>query len=495
MTAASDKPATFGDAREIADAVLYEGYLLYPYRASAAKNQVRWQFGVIAPPAFASADVGEYTTARTECIVDARPGATVRLRLRFLHVQQRCVEDESGKMVDSLSVEDREIRPWNEAVEVEHDVAVAVDDVVVADRRLVVEILGAVDVETVQDVTATTVGRIVRDRQPVSACLMVGAEPLAGPFGGYRLRVEIRNTTNWRESAPSRDEALRRSLVAAHLVLGVSPGLFVSSTDPPEWAKPFVDGCVNERTWPVLIGARDRSEVMLSAPIILYDDPAIAPESAQPLFDGTEIDEILTLRTLALTDEEKREARMTDARACELLDAVEDMPGAVLERLHGTMRSFREATGSQQDSEAAVEVVSAAAPGMEPEVPRPTAPWWDPGVDASVDPDTDSVHIGGKDVAKGSSVTLTPGVRATDAQDMFLWGRNATVQAVFLDVDDETYVAVTLDDDPVSDMQGRHGRFLYFRPDEVRPADVEHVSTSGDVNDPGDTADTTGAAP
>lgn len=492
MTAASDKPATFDDAREIADAVLYEGYLLYPYRASAAKNQVRWQFGVLAPPAFASEDAGEHANARTECIVDARPGATVRIRLRFLHVQQRCVEDDAGGSVDSLTVEDREIRPWNEAVETEHDVAVALDDVTVADRRLVVEIPGAVDVETVQDVNATTVGRIVRDLRPVTACLVVGSEPLEGPFGGYRLRVEVRNATNWRETAPSRDEALRRSLVAAHLVLGVSPGMFVSSTDPPEWAKPFVDGCVNERTWPVLIGARDRSEVMLSAPIILYDDPAIAPESAQPLFDGTEIDEILTLRTLALTDEEKREARMTDDRAGELLDAVEDMPGAVLERLHGTMRYFREATGSQQDSAEADEVVPAAAPGMEPEIPRPTAPWWDPGVDASVDPDTDSVHIGGVDVAKGSSITLTPGIRATDAQDMFLSGRSATVQAVFLDVDDEPYVAVTLDDDPVSDMQGRHGRFLYFRPDEVQPADVQHAAATGDSNEPGDT---TGAAP
>ena len=40
---------SFDRARKIADAVLYEGYLLYPYRASAAKNRVRWQWGVLAP--------------------------------------------------------------------------------------------------------------------------------------------------------------------------------------------------------------------------------------------------------------------------------------------------------------------------------------------------------------------------------------------------------------------------------------------------------------
>ena len=41
---------TWHRARAIADAVLYEGYLLYPYRATSAKNQSRWQFGVVGPP-------------------------------------------------------------------------------------------------------------------------------------------------------------------------------------------------------------------------------------------------------------------------------------------------------------------------------------------------------------------------------------------------------------------------------------------------------------
>ena len=46
-------------ARAVADAVLYEGYLLYPYRASSAKNQARWQFGVLGPPGAAAAGAGE----------------------------------------------------------------------------------------------------------------------------------------------------------------------------------------------------------------------------------------------------------------------------------------------------------------------------------------------------------------------------------------------------------------------------------------------------
>jgi len=45
-------------ARQVADAVLYEGYLLYPYRASARKNQIRWQWGVLVPLAYAAAGHG-----------------------------------------------------------------------------------------------------------------------------------------------------------------------------------------------------------------------------------------------------------------------------------------------------------------------------------------------------------------------------------------------------------------------------------------------------
>jgi hypothetical protein len=52
---------------------------------------------------------------------------------------------------------------------------------------------------------------------------------------------------------------------------------------------------------------------------------------------------------------------------------------------------------------------------------------------------------------------------------MFLAGREATVEAVFLDVDGNRHLAVTLDQDPAADLQRWHGRYLYFSPDEVEP--------------------------
>jgi hypothetical protein len=239
----------------------------------------------------------------------------------------------------------------------------------------------------------------------------------------------------------------------------LSGGVFVSMTDPPEWARPEVAACQNTGCWPVLAGPEDSRRVMLAAPIILPEHPQIAPESAGELFDGTEIDEILTLRTLALSDAEKAAARATDPRAAALIDRVDAMDAPTMEQLHGTIRAL---TGGQAGS-------SAADPADPAGGHEEGVPWWDPGADASVSPGTDSVIVNGYRVAAGSRVILRPGSRRADAQDMFLAGREALVEAVLIDVDDTSYLAVTLSDDPAADLQAAHGRFLYFSPDEVEP--------------------------
>ena len=95
----------------------------------------------------------------------------------------------------------------------------------------------------------------------------------------------------------------------------------------------------------MLAGPQDCRDLMLSSPVILYDHPEIAAESAGDLFDATEIDEILTLRTLTLTDAEKRQARATDSRAAELMDRLDDMPPEMLDRMHGAIRYLRSAPG------------------------------------------------------------------------------------------------------------------------------------------------------
>jgi hypothetical protein len=175
-------------------------------------------------------------------------------------------------------------------------------------------------------------------------------------------------------------------------------------------------------TFPVLVGDLGSSDLVLSSPILLYDHPRIAPESPGDLHDATEIDEILSLRTLTLGDAEKREARGTDARAAAILDRVDGMAEETLARLHGAIR-----------------------------------------------PGSGSVSIAGELVSKGSRVRLRPRPHGTDPQDMFLHGKTAQVDAVLHDVDGSCHVAVTVEDDPGAELNRWYGRFRYFAPEEVEP--------------------------
>jgi hypothetical protein len=293
----------------------------------------------------------------------------------------------------------------------------------------------------------------------VSGRVVVSLTEVPGPYLVERLRLDVVNGGTCAPDAP-REEVLRTSMIAAHTLLALEPGTFVSLTDPPQWAQRMAEECVNEHTWPVLAGSAGRSDLLLSSPIILEDHPQLAPESTINLFDGLENDEILTLRTLTLTDEEKSEARATDPRAAGIIDAVDAMPPEILERLHGAIRSLRPASPRAPD---AIPVYGADSPA---ELPPTSVPWWDPGADTSVDPETDSVLVEGVPVAKGSSVILRPG-RGSDAQDRFLDGMTATVHAVVHDVDGGVHIAVSVDGDPAAELQLAHGRFRYFRPHEI----------------------------
>jgi hypothetical protein len=471
----------FAAARKVADAVLYEGYVLYPYRASSAKNRMRWQFGVLTPPAWAEA-ASEPLHQRTEILLEPRGATTLHAELRFLHVQRRSVErlrvDGRHEPAESLELPDRVLTPWDETVEETVTLALDVQELCDGEATVLVRRNAAEDTETVHDEAGAPIGRLVRRRERLDAELQLRAAELPGPFRVLRLTAVLRNTSDWRpqerETRTEREEALPRSLVSAHLLLGVSAGGFVSMTDPPEWAADAVAACANAHTWPVLAGEEGRADVVLSSPIILEDHPRIAPESPGALYDGLEIDEILTLRTATLTEQEKREARGTDPRAAEVVELVDTMPPEVLDRLHGAIRSLRHATGEDRckgdgdgasPGDADIDLLPDPFGPLGPE--RPATPWWDPGADASVDPSRDTALVEATPVRAGDRVVLRPGLRRTDAQDLFLHGRGATVEAVLHDVDGGTHVAVTIDGDPGTDIRRQQGRYWYFQPDEL----------------------------
>lgn len=440
-------------AMQVADAVLFEGYMLYPYRANDPKNRVRWQFGVLAPPAFAKRDPSERTFLQTDCLLEGHD-VELQVHTRFLHVQRRSVEalhDGSYVPVESLDVGDATFLPWDEAVVHETTATVTLPGLRPHADSVPISVPAAAEFEPLI-AEGRTVGRLARDRVALDAVLSVAADPMPGPYGVRRITVRLENRTAWSANgsgAPDRPDALRHALVAAHLLLEADHGGFVSLIEPPEWARAFADRCEQSGAFPVLAGPSGDRSTVLASPIILYDHPEVAPESASQFCDATEMDEMLTLRTLTLTEKEKRQVRGSDARGAALVDELDDLSPELLDRLHGAIRSM----------------TSVARPAAA--LPQPT-PWWDPAAEAAVDPDTDFVLVDGTPVGRGSAVRLRPGARRADAQDMFLDGRTATVEAVLSDVDGGHHLAVTLDE-LAEDGYNPHGRFLYFAPDEVDP--------------------------
>ena len=441
--------------RAIADAVLYEGYLLYPYGASSRKNQSRWQFGVLGPPGASAASFGEAPGMAMQCLLapSQRPGS-VTIRLRFLQLQsreaQRCDTDGAFVPVDELTVDGGSILSWDEAVEREVTLpAQALDGPV----DTPIDVPGGEDVEPITDAHGTPVGRIVRRRWALTA--RVRTETTVDD-GFIRLSVSVRNEHP--ETAEDKDSAIRTSLIGAHLLLQAHDADFVSLLEPPAAASHAAARCHQQRCWPVLAGPQGGTDVVLGAPIILYDYPEVAEQSPGALFDSTEIDEILTLRVMTMTEDEKAEARATDPRAQAIIDRCDDMSAADLQQLHGILR----------DPHAPQATEGTDLRGVEPPAFDTDVPWWDPEADASVQPATDAVVIDGISVAKGSLVRVHPSRRA-DAQDLFFADKVARVTAVLSDVDGGVHVALVLVDDPASDLHDWYGRYFYFAPEELEP--------------------------
>jgi hypothetical protein len=301
---------------DVANAVLYEGYILYPYRASAVKNRQRWNFGVLYPRAFAEAQTGaDAWSMQTECLARAGAQCTLSIRVRFLHLIERTSSSAPG---------------WQEARECDVRLPpVALGDLL-EHRRLHTLSFPAV---------CETEAGVVRTREPIDGAVEIEAANTGS--GLTKLRVRVFNTALL-PAELSREAALMRSLVSAHTILQLQDGEFISLLDPPEEYRAAVNECNNIGGWPVLAGEPGARDVMLCSPIILYDYPQIAPESAGALFDGTEIDEILTLRIMTLTDEEKREMDQTDSRARQILERTECMPPAQLIKMHGALRGLRQ---------------------------------------------------------------------------------------------------------------------------------------------------------
>jgi len=331
-------------ARQIADAVLYEGYLLWPYRRSALKNRQRWTFGGVYPRGHSDGRADDPWEMRAQCLLEGPDDAPLGVSVRFLHVVRRQVRrlgPDGFEDVDELTLAGERHLSWEEAVERE----VVADGLPLGELgealALPVEIAQGHEHEELRDAAGELAGAIVRSWRPLEGTVDIRAERLRA--GLFRIEVRVANDTPW--PGGSREQALERTFCSTHAVLRAHAAQFVSLTDPPEDLRAETAACRNEGSWPVLVGELGDRHTVLAAPIILEDHPRIAPESPGDLFDGGEIDQLLTLNILSLTDEEKAEMRQSDPRAREILERTEALSEGELMSLHGTMREFRQVRG------------------------------------------------------------------------------------------------------------------------------------------------------
>ncbi len=338
----------------IANAVLYEGYILYPYRPSV-KNRQRWSFGGLYPEAYSQENDGDPASNQTECLITGTAQTTFEAVVRFLHLTERIAGEITPALtewpddpqlelhpVPVLRIGEQMFHSWQEAEEREVPLLKLTLGTLRNQPRLVpFSFPDSRRLEPVRDPEGRIAGVLVREQQSIEGIIEVRAVEVEG--GLYRLTLRVVNRTPTSASGTmSRDATLLRSLVSTHAILGVQDGAFVSLLDPPVTWREAAASCRNVGVWPVLVGTEGQADTMLASPIILYDYPQVAPESPGDFFDGTEIDEMLTLRILTLTDDEKRAMSAIDERARALLARTETLAREQMLGLHGTIRTSGE---------------------------------------------------------------------------------------------------------------------------------------------------------
>lgn len=453
------------DVQPIVDAVLYEGYILYPYRSTSTKNRQRWTFGGVYPRLYhETTGYAEPCHMQTQCLIEGDSDVSVDVRVRFLQPMAREVgvlttpldqwHDTAApafEVVPSLTVGDRQYQSWHEAVE--RDVVVAdcsLPELASTPKRVPFAFKSQQSLEPVRDDDGQVTAVIQRRQADVQGRIEIGATKVEAD--AWRLTVRIQNDTQMDAAATrNREEASLYSFASTHTVLAVRGGCFVSLMDPPSEFAAAAAACDNQGAYPVLVGTPGERSMLLSSPIILYDYPEVAPESPGDLFDGTEIDEILSLNILAMTDDEKREMAATDPRAAELLARTEALTGDDFMRLHGVLRQPRREPGA----------ITQANP-LEP---------------AGGGPKLAYCRNGGTELKVGDRVRLHPKSGA-DVMDLVLDGKSAVIEAIERDFEDRVHVAVAIDDDPGREwgLQRMPGHRFFFSPEEIEMLDTSSTT-------------------
>ena len=263
----------FAGVEKIAAAILYEGYILYPYRPTAIKNRQRWNFGTLYPRIYAEAQhPSEPSSLIAECLFVADANASLDVKISFLQLIRQPLDAETCYSEGLNQLLDPSLA-WDEAVERTSEHRFSLSELVTSPLSLRLQ-MDAADLPKAQEVNLTP---------GLGAVLTVGVEILEGRL--CRLHLGLQNVSPLLSGERAkRDEALQHSFVSAHVLIGIASGEFVSLLDPGEAYQEFSATCRNVGVFPVLAGEDPDKSMMLCSPIILYDYPKIAPESEGDFF-------------------------------------------------------------------------------------------------------------------------------------------------------------------------------------------------------------------
>jgi hypothetical protein len=423
----------FASMEAIADAVLFEGYILYPYRPSALKNRQRWNFGTLYPRVFAEAQTPqERWQFRAEVLLRADISTRLNARVRFLQLtppETGSEDDWAEGFPRSRTVEDIGMNDLLRGVEQDFNL----DAVTEEERRIIPS-------------SFRHEARIGR--------LNLRAELLHDDL--YQVAAAFANLSpSPTTSSSSRRLVQTTAFTSAHLMLEAEDGAFVSLLEPDSNAEVDAKACTQDGVFPVLAGETSDRGHILCSPIILYDYPEVAPESAGDFFDGAEMDEMLALRVLTLTDQEKEEMRRGDRHARAILERTESLPDEQLARVHGAIRSLRP-FADEISAAKAIDLV---------ELP------FDPFAEQKP---IETVRVFGVELRIGDRVRLWPQKKA-DILDIEMEGKIAIIEAIEQDFENNLQFAVVLEDDPGRDlgMLRQAGHRFFFSPEEVEPVGLE----------------------
>lgn len=327
-------------ARKVADSVLYEGYMLYPYRPSAVKNRQRWCFGILYPPAFAEVISGtERSRMHSECLLQGRADARIHIELRFLHLTLTQIFhriDDGLEAVPSLPIDGHLVESRDDAIAR----SVIFEFPLHATRRQHQFNFPANNKEEpLCDSSGKVLGKTSYTQRGLQGVVLVVADEIRD--GVWKITIDVDNQTPLAGRVDDRHTALPCSLLSTQTILDAAAPQFVSLLDPPSDLRQESTACCNIGNFPVLLGSEGDREMMLCSPILLYDYPQIAPESSGDFYDSTEMDEMLTLRVMTLTEEEKLQMRLAGDHTRNLLERTEATAREQLIRTHGTIRQLR----------------------------------------------------------------------------------------------------------------------------------------------------------